>query len=236
MFRFYPRSPAVNPMHPKINGYHRPMSAQPLPYYTMEQYAALEDEAIYKSEFIAGRIYAMSGGTPKHSLIAANIISEASRLFRRGPCQVYTSDLRVGIMPLDVETYPDVTIVCGEPHINPFDKNSIINPSVIFEVLSPSTERYDRGEKWARYRRLDSLQEYLLVSQDTPQVEQYVRQNDGTWTFTFAEGLDLASVVTVLGVTLPLTEIYDRITFPEAVSVRETAEPHYESTESSPNF
>ena len=190
----------------------------------MEQYAALEDEATYKSEFISGRIYAMSGGTPKHSAIAANITGEMRTLLRHGPCQVYTSDLRVGIMPIDVETYPDVMIVCGEPHVNPFDKNSVINPSVIFEVLSPSTERYDRGEKWARYRRLDSLEEYVLVSQDKPEVEQYVRQDSGLWSYKAVEGLDAASVVTVLGVTLPLTEIYNRITFPEAVSVREVAE------------
>lgn len=184
----------------------------------------MEDEATYKSEFIAGRIYAMSGGTPKHSAITANVISEVSRLFKRGPCQVYSSNLRIGIMPLDVETYPDVTIVCGELHVNPFDKNSVINPSVIFEVLSPSTERYDRGEKWARYRRLDSLEEYLLVSQDKPQVEQYVRQEDGTWKFVSVEGLEAASVVIVLGVTLPLSEIYDRITFEESVSVRDAVE------------
>ncbi len=186
----------------------------------MEQYAALEDEAEYKSEFIAGRIYAMSGGTPYHSLIAGNIIRELGNLLRRGPCQVYTSDLRVGIMPIDVETYPDVTVVCGEPHINPFDKNSIINPSVIFEVLSPSTERYDRGEKWARYRRLDSLEEYVLVSQDRPEVEQYVRQKSGLWSYKAVEGLEAS--VTVYGVSLLLAEVYDKITFPEAVSVRET--------------
>ncbi len=188
----------------------------------MEQYAALEDAADYKSEFIAGRIYAMSGGSPNHSFIASNIGGEMRSLLRGQPCRVSNSDLRVGIMPIDVETYPDVTIVCGELHINPFDKNSVINPSVIFEVLSPSTERYDRGEKWARYRRLDSLQEYILVSQDTPQVEQYIRQDDDTWKFTFAEGLD--GSITVLGVTLLLTEVYDRVTFPEAVSVREAVE------------
>ena len=180
----------------------------------MEQYAALENEAAYKSEFIAGRIHAMSGGTPKHSAISANIIAEVGRLFKRGPCQVFTSDLRVGIMPLDVETYPDVTIVCGDPHLNPFDKNSVINPSVIFEVLSPTTEAYDRGDKWARYRRLDSLEEYLLVSQDKPQIEQYIRQEDGTWKFIYVEGLEPASAVTVLGVTLSLVEVYDKITFP----------------------
>ena len=195
------------------------MSAQPLPFYTIEQYAALEESAPYKSEFIAGRIYAMSGGTPTHSAIAANITREAGNLFKRGPCQVYNSDLRVGIMPLDVETYPDVTVVRGQPRINPFDKNSIINPTVIFEVLSPSTERYDRGEKWERYQRLESLQEYVLVSQHKPKVERYVRQDNGSWLFTLTEGLD--AVVMVHGVSLALAEIYDKITFPEIEPPRE---------------
>ncbi len=195
------------------------MSAQPLLYYTMEQYAELEENALYKSEFLSGRIYAMSGGTPAHSAIAANITREVGILFKRGPCQVYNSDLRVGIMPLDKETYPDVTVVCGELHINPFDKNSVINPSVIFEVLSPSTERYDRGEKWEHYQRLDSLQEYLLVSQHKPKIEQYVRQENGTWIFTSVEGLDAA--VTVHGVSLLLAEVYDKITFPETETQRE---------------
>jgi Uma2 family endonuclease len=199
------------------------MSAQPLPYYTIEQYAEMEENAPYKSEFIAGRIYAMSGGTPTHSFIAGNIGGEMRNLLRGQPCQVSNNDLRVGIMPLDVETYPDVTVVCGEPHVNPFDKNSVINPSVIFEVLSPSTERYDRGEKWARYRRLDSLQEYVLVSQDKPEVEQYVRQESGLC-YKAVEGVDAASIVTVLGFTLSLAEIYDRITFEESVSVRETSD------------
>ena len=200
------------------------MSAQPLPYHTLEQYVKLEDEATYKSEFISGRIYAMSGGTPKHSAIGSNIGREMGNLLKREPCQVYNSDLRVGIMPLDVETYPDVTIVCGEPHLNPFDKNSIINPAVIFEVLSPSTERYDRGEKWAYYRRLDSLQEYVLVSQDKPQVEQYVRQESGLWTYAAVEGLETTSVLSVLGITLALSEIYDKITFPEVADAKEPAD------------
>ncbi len=194
------------------------MSAQPLPYYTIEQYAEMEESAPYKSEFIAGRIYAMSGGTPKHSAIANNIGGEMRNLLRHGPCQVFNSDLRVGIMPLDMETYPDVTIVCGEPHMNPFDKSSIINPPVIFEVLSPSTERYDRGEKWEHYQRLDSLQEYLLVSQHKPRVEHYVRQGDDTWLFKSAEGMDAA--ITVLGVPLTLAEVYDKITFPVAEPLR----------------
>ena len=154
------------------------MSVQSLPYYTIEQYAEMEETATYKSEFIAGRIYAMSGGTPKHSAIGNNIGGELRNLFRGQPCQVYNSDLRVGIMPLDVE----------------------------------------------RCQRLDSLEEYLLVSQDKPEVEQYVRQESGQWNYRAVEGTDSASVITVLGVTLSLAEIYDRIKFAEIVSVRDAAD------------
>lgn len=200
------------------------MPAQLLPHYTIEQYAELEEKAVYKNEYYAGYINPMPQVSPQHCALAANICGEIGRWLKRTPYQVYSSSLRVTVTAVEFSTYPDVTIVCGEPHVNPFDKNSIINPSVIFEVLSPSTERYDRGEKWARYRRLDSLQEYLLVSQDKPEVEQYVRQESGLWSYKAVEGLDAASVLTVLGVTLPLSEIYDRVTFPETVSVRETAD------------
>ena len=187
----------------------------------MEQYAALEDEADYKSEFISGCIYRVDQVSPRHCALAANICGEIGRWLKRTPHQVYSSSLRVTVMAASFSTYPDVTIVCGEPHINPFDKNSIINPAVIFEVLSPSTERYDRGEKWEHYQRLDSLQEYLLVSQHKPKVEQYVRQSNGTWIFTSVEGLDAA--VTVQGVSLLLAEVYDKIAFPEADGIHEAA-------------
>ncbi len=202
------------------------MSAQPFPYYTMEQYAALEDEAEYKSEYHMGHISRMDQVSPQHCAIAANIVGGIGQPLKRTAYRTYASNLRVTVLAANFSTYPDVMIACGEPHVNPFDKNSIINPAVIFEVLSPSTERYDRGEKWARYRRLDSLEEYLLVSQDKLEVEQYVRQESGLWSYKALEGLDAASVLTVLGVTLPLAEIYDRITFEESAGVRETADSH----------
>ena len=170
------------------------MSAQPLPYCTLEQYAAME------------------------------IVAGIGQPLKRTAYRTYASNLRVTVMAANFSTYPDVMVACGEPHVTPFDKNSITNPSAIFEVLSPSTEAYDRGEKWARYRRLDSLQEYLLVSQDKPEVEQYVRQESGLWSYKAVEGLEAASVLTVLGVTLPLSGIYDGVTFEENVSVRETAD------------
>ena len=202
------------------------MSAQPLSYYTLQRYAALEDKANYKNEYHMGHISRMDQVSLQPCAIVANITFGIGQPLKRTAYRTYASNLRVTVMAANFSPYPDVMIACGEPHVNPFDKNSIINPSVIFEVLSPSTERYDRGEKWARYRRVDSLEEYLLVSQDKPEVEQYVRQESGLWSYKAVEGLDAASVLTVLGVTLPLAEIYDRITFPEAVSMRETADSH----------
>ncbi len=189
------------------------MAAQPKPFYTPEQYVELECKAEFKSEYLSGQIFAMAGGSPKHSKIGNNIGGEMRNLLRGKPCDVFNSDLRVTIMQTGLKTYPDVTVVCGEAHFHPLDKDSIINPTVLFEVLSPSTEAYDRGEKWAHYRQLDSLQEYVLVSQDKALVEHYVRQDDGSWKFTAASDLGDKITLPSLGCELPLAEIYDRVTF-----------------------
>jgi Uma2 family endonuclease len=189
------------------------MSAQPKPYYTPEQYLELEQDAEYKSEYLSGQIFAMAGGSPEHSAIGNNIGREMGNLLKRGPCEVFNSDLRVTVMQTGLMTYPDVTVICGEQHRHPLDRHSLINPTVLFEVFSPMTEADDRGEKWAHYRRLDSLQEYILVSQDKPLVEQYVRQDDGSWKFTAVEGLAASLFLPSLGSSLPLSEVYDKVTF-----------------------
>ncbi len=193
------------------------MSAQPAPFYTPEQYLELEQDADYKSEYLSGQIFAMAGGSPEHSAIGNNIGGEMRSLLRGTPCAVFNSDLRVTVMQSGLMTHPDVTVVCGEQHRHPLDRHSIINPTVLFEVLSPTTEAYDRGEKWAHYRRLDSLQEYILVSQNKARVEQYVRQDDGSWKFTAAEGVEASLWLPSPGCTLPLAEIYDRVTFTETM-------------------
>ena len=200
------------------------MSAQPLPYYTIEEYLELEEKADYKSEYLDGRILAMSGGTPKHSAIGSNIGREMGNLLKRGPCQVYNSDLRVTIMQTGLMTYPDITVVCGEQHFHPRDKDSLINPTVLFEVLPPSTEPYDRVEKWAHYQKLDSLQAYVLVSQTEARVEQYARLEDSSWKFTVVEGLAASLFLPSLGCALPLAEVYDRVTFGKAGRPEGTAE------------
>ena len=197
------------------------MSAQPIEFYTPEQYVEIEESAEYKSEYLSGQIYAMAGGSPEHSKIANNIGGEMRTLLRREPCDVFNSDLRLTVMQSGLKTYPDVTAVCGEQHHHPLDKNSIINPTVLFGVLSPSTEAYDRGEKWALYRRLDSLREYILVSQDKALVEQYVRQDDGSWKFTATEGVEASLFFPSLGCSLSLSEIYDRVQFGEVAPDRE---------------
>ena len=191
------------------------MSAQSIPFHTPEQYIELEENSEFKSEYLSGQIFAMAGGSPEHSAIGNNIGREMGNLLKRGPCQVFNSDLRVTIMQTSLMTHPDVTVVCREQHRHPLDKNSSINPTVLFEVLSPTTEACDRGEKWAHYRRLDSLQEYLLVSQNKACVEQYVRQDD-SWKFMAVEGLAASLLLPSLGCSLALAEVYDKVTFEEA--------------------
>lgn len=192
------------------------MSAHPAPLYTPEQYIELEREAEFKSEYISGQIFAMAGGSAKHSKIGNNIGGEIRSWLRGTPCDAFNSDLRVTIMQTGLKTYPDVTVVCGEAHFHPLDGDSVINPTVLFEVLSPTTEAYDRGEKWAHYQRLGSLQEYVLVSQHRAYVEHYVRQDDGSWKFTATSDLDGTITLPSLGCELPLAEIYDKVTFEEA--------------------
>ena len=197
------------------------MSAQALPFYTPEQYLELEERSDHKSEYLSGQIFAMAGGSPEHSAIGNAIGGEIRSLLRGSPCSVFNSDLRVTVMQSGLMTYPDVTVVCGEKHRDPLDKNSIINPTVIFEVLSPSTEAYDRGAKWALYRGLDSLQEYILVSQDKALVEQYVRQDDGSWKFMAVEGMEASLFLPSLGSSLSLAEVYDKVMLEEFAAIEE---------------
>ena len=170
----------------------------------------------------------MSGGSPRHSEIGSNINYAVRRLLRGEPCRTYTSDLRVTVMPTGLKTYPDLTVVCGEPYFHPLDTNSLINPMVLFEVLSPSTEGYDRGEKWANYRQLDSLQEYVLVSQHTPLVEVYARQEGGAWKFTATTAIDGKISLPSLGGELEMADIYENIVFDPAALAPEPEEETYE--------
>lgn len=179
--------------------------------YTAEDYLALERSATDgKCEFVDGQIYAMVGASREHNLVSFNIAGELRNQLKNRPCEAYVNDMKVKAKDAKNYYYPDIVVVCGKPEFADAEADILINPTVLIEVLSPSTEAYDRGGKFARYRHISSLREYLLVSQDQPFIEQYVRQ-DNAWLLTDAEGLDAVVELRAIGCTLALREVYDRV-------------------------
>jgi Uma2 family endonuclease len=191
------------------------MSAVPVePFYMPEEYLALERAAPTKSEYFNGRIYAMAGASREHNLLAGNLFAVLHSRLRERPCEVFMGDMRVRIAATDAFTYPDVVVACGDIRIQRDDHlDTLLNPVVIVEVLSPSTEAFDRGDKFAHYRRLESLQEYALVAQDRTRVEQFTRQGE-QWLLTERAGLDAALELPAIQSAVPLREIYRRVEFP----------------------
>lgn len=179
--------------------------------FTPAEYLALERQATYRSEFFNGEIFAMAGGTPRHSLVKANLVVSLGLPLRGQPCTLYDSDLRVLVDQTGLYTYPDASIVCGELEYSDEHRDVIVNPTVLFEVLSDSTEACDRGQKFGHYRRIESLREYVLVSQKEAVVERFQRNHDNTWTLTESRGLDATLTLNSAGITIPLSEIYDKV-------------------------
>lgn len=193
------------------------MSSLPKTRYTSEQYLALERAAEYKSELVNGEIYAMSGASLKHNLVAGNLFGELRDQLKGKPCLSFTGDMRVMVDLTGMYTYPDVTVVCGEPRFEDSSVDTLSNPTLIIEVLSPSTEAYDRGDKFAHYRKLNSLREYMLVSQDKPRIEHYLRQTDNPnqWLLTEISGLDGALSLPSISCAVAMQDVYDRVVFGE---------------------
>ena len=184
---------------------------------TVQEYLAMERVSEIKHEFYDGDIFDMTGGTPAHSLIASNIIREAGNALKSRPCVVFNSDLRVKVNPSGLYTYPDVTIVCGQQQFDDDQRDTLVNPTVIVEVLSKSTAIYDRGAKSKQFRKIESLQALILVEQDSPVVEVYRRQPEGNWLLTEATDLSESIAIQPLGISIPLSEIYRNVTFPESI-------------------
>lgn len=178
--------------------------------YSPDEYLAIERAAAFKSEFYNGRMYAMTGASREHNLVTANIARELTIQLKNRPCEAYINDMRVRAASSRNYFYPDVVVICGEPDFEDAQADTLLNPTVLIEVLSPSTEAYDRGDKFAQYRRIPSLQEYLLVSSDRPRVERYARQ-DELWMLREAEGLESHMVLEAIGCTLSLREVYDKV-------------------------
>ena len=189
---------------------------------TVAEYLAFERSSESKHEFFDGELFAMTGGTPAHSLIASNFIREAGNALKDRPCVVYTSDLRVKVNASGLYTYPDVTIVCGEQKFDDDQRDTLINPTIVVEVLSKSTASYDRGPKSKHFRKIDSLQALILIEQDCPVVEVYCRQSDGKWILSDATELTESIAIEPIGISIPLAEIYRNVTFPEPGPSSET--------------
>ena len=181
--------------------------------FTPQEYLRVEREAEYKSEYFAGEVFAMSGGTIPHSLIAMNVGGFLRSALKGRPCTPYNSDLRIAVSPDGLYTYPDVSVFCDPVAALPGTDDTATNPTVLVEVLSPSTEACDRGRKFSQCRQIASLRHYVLVSQDTPAVECFTLGEDGRWTLTDATGLDAVLPLTALGVDLPLAEVYEGVEF-----------------------
>ena len=182
-------------------------------HLTPEEYLALERKATIKSEYLEGQMYAMSGASRAHNLICLNIGAEIRSQLKERACEVYTNDMRVKVSAAGLYTYPDVLVVCDEPSFEDDSFDILLNPTVLFEVLSPSTEAYDRGAKFGYYRQLDSMQEYTLVSQDFMRVEHYLRHNE-QWILTEFGSPDDIVQLTSINCELPLREIYAKVDFP----------------------
>ncbi len=182
--------------------------------YTPEEYLALERKAETKSEYFDGEIFAMSGVSREHNRIAVNLASVLNGQFGDGPCEVYVADMRVRVDRTGLYTYPDIIAVYGEPRFEDEQVDTLLNPALIVEVLSPSTERYDRGKKFAHYERIDTLREYVLVSQDAVLVERFARQDGGRLRTVYLRREELLPLASV-GVEVPLRAIYARVDVPE---------------------
>lgn len=183
-------------------------------YLSPAEYLAAERASPHKSEYINGRVYALAGASRVHNLIVGNTFGELRSQLRGRPCEVYVNEMRVKVEHTGMYTYPDVAGLCEAPVFEDEEVDTLLNPSVIIEVLSPSTESYDRGGKFAHYRRLDSLREYVLIAQDVPRIEHFRRDGDA-WVLTEASSPDATLVISSLGCTLRLADIYDRVQFPE---------------------
>ena len=189
------------------------MTALPKKRYTPEEYLAIDRQAPFKSEYHAGEIFAMAGASEEHNIITVNLTVALGSQLRGGSCRPFAADMRVRVGPADLYAYPDVVVVCGERRYADEQRDVLLNPTVIIEVLSPGTEDYDRGDKFTGYRYLDSLQEYLLVAQDRPHVEHYTRQPDGRWLLSEAAHLEAVIHLPSLAADLALSEVYADVNF-----------------------
>jgi Uma2 family endonuclease len=190
------------------------------PKYTVDQYLAIERASAERHLYVDGEIYSMAGESSEHGDITVNVVASLATQLKGKPRRARTKDTKVrsGSTPMlgrnssGMFSYPDVVVICGEPEYHDANKDIVLNPTAIVEVLSDSTEAFDRGEKFTRYQTFNpTLTDYILVSQDGPQVEHFVRQDDGTWSYRRHTGLDGSVTIASIECTLKLAEVYERV-------------------------
>ncbi len=187
---------------------------------TPEEYLAAERASETRSEYFEGKILAMTGANRAHNLVVLNVGAELRAQLRRRPCESYVEGMRIRVTGTALYTYPDVVVVCGEPQFEDENVDTLLNPTLIVEVLSPSTERYDRGRKLEHYRKIPSLAEYVLVAQDARRIEWYTRQESGLWSYRDTQEGQQTVELASISCTLPLDEVYDRIDFGRTPAAR----------------
>lgn len=198
---------------------------RPEPRYTVDEYLAFERASVERHEYVDGQVLALAGESLAHGDICTNLVGDLRAQLRGTPCRVLSKDMKILSGPArrrsrqGLFSYPDVIVVCGEPRFHDEHRDVLLNPTVIVEVTSPSTEAFDRGEKWLRYQSwLPSLAEYVLVSQASPVVEHFARDPGGGWRYEAVQGLAARVALASIGATLRLGEIYDRVAFaPETI-------------------
>ena len=192
------------------------MSVQQIsePFITEAEYIRRERDAEVKSEYFQGRIYAMSGATPAHNVLCAHTIAELIIRLRGKPCNVYTSDQRIRVEATGLNTYPDISVVCGESQFAAMDSNAILNPSLIVEALSPSTSNYHRTTKFDHYKTIPTFADYLLLHTDRVRVEHFSRNEQNIWTHTVATVRETEIPIVNLSITLSVAELYRNLDLP----------------------
>lgn len=192
---------------------------QPIKRYTAEEYLELERASEVKHEFYQGEIFAMSGASLPHNRIQMNFTGGTHAFLKGKGCDVFGSDLRVHIPSNGLFTYPDAVIACGQPELlNDGGLDNLLNPVAIIEVLSKSTQSYDRGDKFALYRAIPSLQEYILIASESVAIEQYTKQEDDTWILKEVRQLNEQLYIKTIHFSLPLTELYSGVSFEPPVT------------------
>ena len=186
------------------------MSTQQKTFLTPEQYLEIERKADFRSEYFHGGMFAMAGAQRAHNQLVASLVRELGQQFRGRPCDVYPSDMRVHVVATGLYAYPDVTAVCGEQLFADSHTDTLLNPTLIVEVLSPSTEAYDRGRKFEHYRSIESLREYLLVASDRLHADLYSRQPDGRWLLTSADRPEDSVTLESVDARIVLSDLYEK--------------------------